>query len=420
LKVGLIADTHVGRNIPRVVGELRREAYRHAFSKAIDIFVEEGIDYVIHAGDLFEKRSMTPSDSLFVKNELHRLVASIKEKWRKNVKIAVVRGNHDGTMDNSALEYVRHPLAEYFKVLGDELLKGKMELFKEEELSIVALGYHPYIASKFEELKPIVKESLSKASGKRFLVLHAFIRGYHDIPPGIPKHSTLALSDLEDLEADIVVCGHHHTKKEPIKIHDKYFITPGATDAIDLADEGKYGVFIMENSSYKFIPIEPLHEIHNIKVSSQGAIKPLEWFIKEAKAKLDSYASSLSSKMSIVRLVLEGKSTEDPFKLDAELRMLETKLKEVKPSILYIQIENNVESIEQSFITPMGGQDAFIIEAMKPLGDLVSEAISIAKEVEDILDEKGSQKTGLLMPSDREPFIKKWVDILKRRVEVEK
>ena len=67
LRIGVFSDTHVGRNIPRVLRDARRKAFRHAFKQAIDIFIENDVDYVIHAGDLFEKRSMTPDDAVFVK-----------------------------------------------------------------------------------------------------------------------------------------------------------------------------------------------------------------------------------------------------------------------------------------------------------------------------------------------------------------
>ncbi|MEM4246389.1 MAG: metallophosphoesterase [Candidatus Bathyarchaeia archaeon] len=418
MKIGLLADTHVGRNIPRVVGELRREAYRHAFAKAIDILVEEGVDYVIHAGDLFEKRSMTPSDSMFVKNEFHRLIGSIKENDGKDIRILLVRGNHDGTPENSALNYVEHPLAKYLKVIGEETLQGKPELFDDGNLSAAAVGYHPYIASKFREVKKTVEESLSKASNEPILILHAFITGYHELPPGIPKHSTLTLHDLEEVNAKTIICGHHHKKKPPVTLFGKNFITPGATEAIDLADEGEYGVSILESNSYKFVPIDPLHEIRNLRISSGGALKPLEWYKKETEAQLNSIAAGLSpsGKKAILRLVVEGKSMEDPFELDMELDNLAAKIREARPNILHIQLENRVESTRQAFYRPLGGQEAFLREAMRPLEGSIEKAASLVEEVEMALEEKGSQMTGLLKPSDRKPFVEKWVEILKTAV----
>ncbi len=418
MKIGLVADTHVGRNAPRVVGELRREAYRYAFSRAIDIFINESVDYVIHAGDLFEKKSMTPSDSMFVKNEFHRLINSIKENKGKTVKILIVRGNHDGTSDNSTLEYVEHPLAEYLTVIGDKTLRGKKEFFEDGNLFIVGIGHHPYITSKFEEIKPIIKESLSKASGNPLLMLHAYISGFHDLPPGIPKHSILALQDLEDLDVKIIICGHHHVRKDPMEFKGKQIITPGATEAIDLADESEHGVSILEDSSYKFIPIEPLHDIHNIRVSSKGAVKPLDWFKSEAEIKLTSYTSELdaSDRMGILRIVLEGKSVEDPLRLDAELDNLSIKAKENNQNLLHVQVENRVECTKQTFFTPLGGQKEFLHEAMKPLDDLIKEALPIIEDIDMALEEKASQRTSLLTKSDRQPFVDKWIEILREKV----
>lgn len=413
-----MADTHVGRNIPRVVGELRREAYQYAFSKAIDVFISEGVDYIIHAGDLFEKRSMTSSDSIFVKNEFHRLINSIKENEGKNVRIIMVRGNHDGTSDNNSLDYVEHPLAEYLKVIGDVTLSGGVELFEDEKLVVAAVGYHPYIAPKFAEIKPVVKESLSKASGRRILLLHAFIKGYHQLPPGIPTHSILTKEDFQDLDVETIVCGHHHTRCAPLNFQGKQIITPGATEAIDLADEGEHGVSILEGASYRFIPIEPLHDICNLKILSEGAVKPLDWFKSETENRLTSFVSKLNTpdRASILRIVVEGKSDERSFRLDADLESLAAKAKESNPNLLHIQVENRVECVEQTFFKPLGGQDSFILEVLKPLGDLTQKGMPIAEEVEMTLDEKASQKTGLLMPSDRQPLIEKWVEVLTESV----
>ena len=417
MKIGLIADTHIGRNIPRVVGDLRREAYRHAFSKTIDILVNECVDYVLHAGDLFEKRSMVPSDALFVKREFQRLVNSLKENADKDVKIIVVRGNHDGTLENNTLAYIKHPLAKYLEVLGDEVLRGNTELYDDGKVSIAAVGYHPYIASKFSEVKHVLKESLNKGSSRKFLILHAFIRGYHDLPPGVPEHSILKPQDFDDLDVDTVICGHYHIRKPPREFNKTRFITPGATEAIDLADQGEYGVSIL-NESYRFVPLSPLHEIRNIKVSSEGAFKPLSWFKEEAEAVMERYIAQLnrSERKGIARLVLKGKSVEPSFRLEMELAMLTTKMREENPSLLHVQIENRVGSTEEAFDRPMGGQDEFLKEAMKPLESGIEEAVTIAEEVEMALEEKASQRTGLLMPSDRQRFTDKWMMLIEERV----
>lgn len=422
MKVGLIADTHVGRNVPRLIGDLRREAYRHAFAEAIDAFINEAVDYVVHAGDLFEKRSMTPADSTFVKNELQRLVDSIREKEGKTVKVVLVRGNHDGTPENSALEYVGHPLAKYLKVVGDETLRGKAELFDDGRVSVAAVGYHPYIASKFKEVKPKLKEGLARARGERLLALHAFIKGYHELPPGVPSHGALSLEDLEDLEVETIVCGHYHVKKEPKRLRGALLVTPGATEAVDLAEEGEHGIFILEDGRARFVPVTPLHEIFDVKVSSRGAARPLSWFKEEAEAKLKFCSSKLkaSGRMGIARLVVEGRSEEDPSKLNAELSALASKEREANRNLLHVQIEDRVEWAKQPFLEPLAARGDFVLEALKPLGGLVEEAAAIIKDVELALEERASQKTGLLTPSDRQAFVRRWMEVLRRRAEGER
>jgi len=64
----------------------------------------------------------------------------------------------------------------------------------------------------------------------------------------------------------------------------------------------------------------------------------------------------------------------------------------------------------------MGGQDEFLKEAMKPLESGIEEAVTIAEEVEMALEEKASQRTGLLTPSDRQHFTDKWRMLLEERV----
>lgn len=88
IRIGVFSDIHVGRNIPRVLGDAGGKAFHHAFKQAVTVFVGEKVDYVLHGGDLFEKRSMMLEDAVSVKEELYRL---IKESG-KNVEIIVVRG----------------------------------------------------------------------------------------------------------------------------------------------------------------------------------------------------------------------------------------------------------------------------------------------------------------------------------------
>ena len=154
LRIGVFSDTHVGRNIPRVLRDARRRAFRHAFKQVIDIFIENDVDYVIHAGDLFEKRSMTPNDAVFVKWEFYRLAKTIEERSGKRIEIITVRGNHDGSPSSSALDFITHPMAEYFKVIGEKTLEGVEEAYVGDGLNVIGMGYHPYACLLYTSPSP--------------------------------------------------------------------------------------------------------------------------------------------------------------------------------------------------------------------------------------------------------------------------
>lgn len=418
MKIGVFADTHVGRKIPIEISELRRLAYRHAFTQSINIFIEEGVDYVIHAGDLFEKRSMTSEDSVFVKEEFQRLVNSIKEKHGKDVSIFIVRGNHDGSFDNNAIDFVKHPLAKYLKVVGESLMRGEEEFYADGKIMLAGLPYHPYISRVFNNVKPLIGRMFKARGLIKILLLHNFIQGYHDVPPGTPSHNCLNISDFKELNVDIVIAGHYHTKTKPVEEDGIIFLTPGATEAIDLSDEGPFGVYIFETRSKpRFIQIKPLHEIRNSRVDSMKTVKPMEWYVENALREVNVYYSYLKEKQidGILRIVISGYLEEkDPSTIDFALKKEFSKLVG-QTGLLHVDLVNRVEKDPQKITFPkMGTGLDYVATVLKPLGEYVGEAMNLIEEISIILEEKASQKTGLLTGLDRSRFVKLWLEIFEK------
>jgi len=418
LKIGVFADTHVGRKIPIEIGELRRLAYRHAFTQSINIFIEEGVDYIIHAGDLFEKRSMTSEDSVFVKEEFQRLVNSIKEKHGKDVSIFIVRGNHDGSFDNNAIDFVKHPLAKYLKVVGESLMRGEEEFYTDGRIILAGLPYHPHISRIFNDVKPLIGEMFRARELPKVFLLHNFIQGYHDVPPGTPPHNFLNMSDFKGLNVDIVIAGHYHMKTKPVEEDGIIFLTPGATEAIDLSDEGPFGVYIFETGSMpRFIQIKPLHEIRNSKVDSMGAVKPREWYVDNALKEANAYYSYLKEKGidGILRIVISGYLEErDPSTIDFALKKEFSKLVG-QTGLLHVDLVNRVEEVPQKIAFPkMGTSLDYVATVLKPLGEDIDEAMSLVEEISIVLEEKASQKTGLLTGLDRSRYVKRWLEIFEK------
>lgn len=417
MRIGVFSDTHVGRKIPLVIGGLRRAAYRHAFTQAIDIFIKEDVDFVIHGGDLMERRSMKPEDALFVKEEFQRLIDQLGPKTR----IFTVRGNHDGSLANNILDYISHPIAKYFKVLGDQTLQGKEEKYGGKGVVVAGLGYHPFIRRKLEETKKVIEKSL-KGKGLRIFIVHNFVEDYHKIPPGTAQHSTIPLSFLKSLPIDLSVCGHFHENLELSRNGGIFLLTPGATEAINLADKGPFGIHILDIGSNKvikdrFVEVDPLHHIENVKVDSRGAIKPLQWYVKEVLLKAEAYTKQLeeAGKKGILRVMVKGRTNENRLDLDWMVDKNLMKYVQEHPLLIYFDLVNNLEEVGEVLYTPpISRRKDYLKEAFSPIGELVTDAFSIVEEVDMVLEEEGSQRTGLLTQSKRDEYVKKWLELLDR------
>jgi DNA repair exonuclease SbcCD nuclease subunit len=328
-----------------------------------------------------------------------------------------IRGNHDGTPENNALDFIRHPLAEYLKIIGDKTLQGEDEAEVHNGLFLSGVAYHPYISRKFEEIKATIKRGFEHESRVKILLIHNFIKGHHQIPPGVPPHNCLEVEDLKNLKVDLVIAGHHHNRKETEIGNGAVLLTPGATEAIDLSDEGSYGVYILEGkNSPRFVPIEPLHEIHNIRVDSRETIRPAEWFVDKAIEEVGARAYSAQARDSeaVLRVLLLGLTDEDPFEIERSLTSRLGKMRGSLSKILHMELVNRVEDMRRQIIPVTADGDRVTSEILTLLGNMSQDAAKIVEEVSMALDERASQTTGLLTASDRLPFVNRWINILEK------
>jgi len=425
LRVGVFSDTHIGRNIPRVVGEARKHAFREAFKQAINVFIDNRVDYVVHGGDLFEKRSMTPDDAGFVKDEFYRLVKNSREKWGKDVKIFIVRGNHDGSPSSCVLEYVTHPLADYLQIIG-ESIKEELQYYGDGKILVTGVGYHPFIRKRFKDLIGSLSEIVESSRNNQFkiLLLHNYIEGVNVVPPYTPEHSIINRDDLEKIRVDIVVVGHYH-ERSGLKEEDNIkFIIPGAIEAVDLGEKGPFGVYILdvddsERIQAKFIELTPAQHVALRRVGSEEP-KPLQWFKDRVLEEISIFMNELSEKKlpGILKIKVSGTATDlkvfPRIFTEEELR----RIREDNPNLLYLEIEEDITPLikeELGGAMPISRED-LVRDLFKELGQEPN-IVELIEETSLTLEEKASEKTGLLKDSDRSVFVERWARILLNKVE---
>lgn len=424
LRLGVFSDTHIGRNIPRVVGEARRHAFREAFKQAINIFIDNRVDYVLHGGDLFEKRSMTPEDSRFVKDEFYRLVKNSREKWMKDVKILVVRGNHDGSPSSCVLEYVTHPLADYLHIIG-ESIEEEPQHYSDDKILVTGIGYHPFIKKRFKDLIGKLSEIVESSKNNQFkiLLLHNYVEGINVIPPYTPEHSIIDRDDLEKIQVDMVIVGHYHEKYELREKNNLKFLIPGATEAVDLGEKGPFGVYILdvkdsENIQSKFIELTPSQHITLRRIVSEEP-KPFQWFKDRTLEEISNFMDELIEKKLPGILKIKVLGTASDLKIFSKIFTEEElrKIREDNPNLLYLEIEEDIQPLireELERAMPISKED-LVRDLFKELGQEPN-VIELIEETTLTLEEKASEKTGLLKDSDRSVFVEKWAKILLNKV----
>jgi len=284
----------------------------------------------------------------------------------------------------------------------------------------MGMGYHPYARRKFEEASEILKKV--EADGYRILILHNYVEGVHNIPPQTPEHSVIRLEDLEKLDVDLVITGHHHERLGFKKTHGKLFLVPGATEAIDLGERGPFGVYILdvrglELTSHKFVELEPLQTIGVRSVVSDEPME-LDWFRRRCLEEIESFALNLD-RDGILKLNVSGiVAGDEPFPqlgLQEEVQ----KLIERYDKLIHVEISEELSTMIRPDVKGVEGRisrDEIIREVFGVLGEKVGEAAEIVEDVAMALDERASERTGLLKELDRRRFSDRWLKLLSSHV----
>ncbi|RUM57306.1 MAG: metallophosphoesterase [Persephonella sp.] len=198
-----ISDTHLGY---RQYGLLEREQdFLEVFNEAVDIAIDENVDFIIHTGDFFHTSrpsNKTIIDSLNILNRLNDA----------NIPIFCIPGNHDrgnSVKDKSPLEILNN--------FGLKLINVGVEEFN--GIDIAGLKYIPKTAvRKLGRLRDALESLLENTKNSyKILMLH------QEFSPYFPD-SNLLLNEEIPKDFNYVGIGHYHIAEEPIKRENNSFI----------------------------------------------------------------------------------------------------------------------------------------------------------------------------------------------------
>jgi DNA repair exonuclease SbcCD nuclease subunit len=205
-RVAIIADSHFDETS-------RFDECRRLHDWIADDLCERGVALILHAGDVFERRS-TPRERLAFAEWLQR-AASL-------APVAAVRGNHDAPGDLLLFRDLetRHPVhvvedARVVEIAGCAIACVAWPRKAHLLALLEQAGREAGELAAADALRNVLRglgHQLAKHEGPRILLMHAMVRGSR-VSTGQPLVGCdleLGLEDLRLVDADFVALGHIH------------------------------------------------------------------------------------------------------------------------------------------------------------------------------------------------------------------
>jgi len=185
-----ISDTHLG--LVQYNSDERENDIYEAFNQAIDRSINDHVDFVIFAGDIFH----TPNPSGTAIMQMAHVLKKLKQN---NIESFFILGEHDiSRMKSYPVPYVYHKL-EFSKYIGD----GVPVYFKD----VMLVGFDKIRKSEMQDYENKLKELdhiAKKHDGHKILVLHQAVTEAHKFAgelnsTDLPKNFTYyAMGHLHD------------------------------------------------------------------------------------------------------------------------------------------------------------------------------------------------------------------------------
>lgn len=237
------SDLHLG--FAQFGSDERFEDFGQAFSAIAQDALERKVDYLLIAGDFFNKRSINSKT-------LSQAVQIFQSLQAGGVKVIAIEGNHDKAPYGEGDSWMRFLHEQgLIRLLQPEFAAGKLILDERclvefPGVRFLGLGYlGSMTARRLRELAELLEPSL------KFTVL--LLHGAVDKLLHLGGVSRETLAGLEDV-VDYVALGHVHERYEV----DNWIYNPGAPESWDLGEGGK------EKGYYHVVVEGKNHEVEHI------------------------------------------------------------------------------------------------------------------------------------------------------------
>ncbi|MBR2374314.1 MAG: DNA repair exonuclease [Lentisphaeria bacterium] len=230
------ADLHIGsafaglsRRIPELDGWLSTMPYL-AWRNVVETAKKEKVDFVVIAGDCFDRNAPSLQGRLEFKKGLDELD-------RAGIPVFVVSGNHD-PWPQAWSEAVRLPENVRFFLTDKAVVH---EFVKDGEVVASIAGVSHCSLNVLENLAAMTGEALKNAPGVRIAVVHANLGGDMHAAPATE-------AELASFPVDYWALGHLHNRR--VRREDPFIVYSGSVQGKDIYEPGTQGCFIVDCNGF--------------------------------------------------------------------------------------------------------------------------------------------------------------------------
>ncbi|MFG1465060.1 DNA repair exonuclease [Xanthobacter sp. DSM 24535] len=273
----------------RELAELVGDATRRALVAIVDLCLEEQVDALIIAGDLYDGDQTSMKTARFLASQMERL-------HRAGIGVFKVRGNHDA-LSRITQELILPPSVRVFGARADavELRSGALD--------IVVHGLSFAKPQAPESLLPKFKRPTPDAVN--IGILHTSLAG----APGHDIYAPCAVSDLHGWGFDYWALGHIHARTK--HAGDRAVIMPGMPQGRDINEAGPKSVSLVTVRDDRTLLVEErvtsIAQFERIPVDLSGASSWRE-AIAQIEGAVAAQRARTTSEHLVGRLMLTGET----------------------------------------------------------------------------------------------------------------
>lgn len=347
--VGHLSDTHLGWYSEGAAAEERENDYYDAFTEAIDLFIRERVDIVIHSGDVLH--NPRPYGTA-----VRTLIDGVMKLSRNGIPFLFTLGEHDIASVKST------PYPRILERLGIGVFVGSGDLYEVKGLTVTGLHKHKrYERDTLMQRLEAIASKLPQTAGKGILILHQCIK------EAAGPWAEISLTDIPT-GFDYYAMGDYHGRFT--RPHGRGTLSyPGPAHWVDVDDPDKCGVNIVDLSGGEPIihwaELESVRPKLRLKVNEEG----LESLLNDLMGR--SY-----SKKPCLWLEVESRNVVNTVRLESLLKekymiqeLAVTRPASVSQPTPSPQGQNIDEELKRLVVEALDGRDdiaGFVLDTLLP------------------------------------------------------